>query len=403
MNISFFIPQRWRFFAGILLAASVLLINQVFIQYFLRQKRQDAVVINLAGRQRMLSQKLSLHAYQVQAGHADSTDLVETLVIWTNSHQALLLGDPQRGISPISSPSASEQLQALTSGIVKSEGWIRDLLAGKKTNLAELGAHQADFLARMDQVVTILEADATRKLERVIVIEIVLLLVSLFVMGLEIRFLYVPIYKAIKETRDIAEDENAKFRALLHSSTSATILLDLECSILNINSPAQEILQKLVDPRLVPGDVLSEYLPEDLLRMLRIGFERTLRGTVTRVEWKIPEGNHDRWVLVSFFPVFRPRAGQLGVGIHMVDIQEQKTTEYQLVEQNHQLHRIADRQSHDLRRPLTSVMGLLELIEMEKDATARLALIRKLKEPIHEMDEVIHEIVAESQKWATAS
>ncbi|MEL6533981.1 MAG: type IV pili methyl-accepting chemotaxis transducer N-terminal domain-containing protein [Bacteroidota bacterium] len=403
MNLSLFIPQRWRFLAGLVLATSVLLINQAFIQYFLRQKRQDATVINLAGRQRMLCQKLTMHAYQVQMGHQDSAALQYTLKQLTTNHWALLQGDSTLGISPLSFAVARERLLALTPSVEQTQINIDQYLAGGAIDLIDLGEQQHIFLGQMDQIVGLLESHANGKLERVIRIEIILLIISLLVIGLEVRYIYQPMYRALKATRDMAEGENAKFKALLHSSTNGTLLLDMECSILNINLPAQELLEKLLGYPVGRGDYLSELLPEYLLRMLRIGFERTLRGTVTKVEWKIPDGMQDRWVLVSFFPVFRARAGQLGVGIHMVDIQEQKSTEYQLLEQNHQLHRIADRQSHDLRRPLTSVMGLLELIEMEKDPTAKLTLIHKLKGPIHEIDEVIHEIVAESQKWATAS
>lgn len=48
-----------RYKAGIAIAVLLLLFNQAFIQFWLGKKEDDAKVINVAGKQRMLSQRIN--------------------------------------------------------------------------------------------------------------------------------------------------------------------------------------------------------------------------------------------------------------------------------------------------------------------------------------------------------
>jgi len=49
---------RKKYLLAIAVTTLLIVTNQVVIQYFLAQKRYDAKVINVSGKQRMLSQRL---------------------------------------------------------------------------------------------------------------------------------------------------------------------------------------------------------------------------------------------------------------------------------------------------------------------------------------------------------
>jgi light-regulated signal transduction histidine kinase (bacteriophytochrome) len=64
-------------------------------------------------------------------------------------------------------------------------------------------------------------------------------------------------------------------------------------------------------------------------------------------------------------------------------------------EQNQQLKEIAFIHSHELRRPLSSIMGLVYLIKRKKQLDQEaIELIEKLEFSSNELDKVIHYIVS---------
>ena len=83
-----------------LLAVAILtLIGQLVIQVFLTESLDDAHVVNIAGRQRMLSQKLTKTAtlicnpaiFPIKLNDAKN-DLSEILTLWSKSHNGLMNG-----------------------------------------------------------------------------------------------------------------------------------------------------------------------------------------------------------------------------------------------------------------------------------------------------------------------
>jgi len=79
-----------------------IIVSQFFIQTSIDRQQDDARVINVAGRQRMLSQKISKLALKLQQQHEHQeqsrTELQEALDLWTRSHQGLLKGDRTLGL-----------------------------------------------------------------------------------------------------------------------------------------------------------------------------------------------------------------------------------------------------------------------------------------------------------------
>ena len=53
-----------HFIRGAIITVLLIVLNQALIQFWLYQKRQDARLINVAGRQRMLSQRISLEFHR---------------------------------------------------------------------------------------------------------------------------------------------------------------------------------------------------------------------------------------------------------------------------------------------------------------------------------------------------
>ncbi|HEY4308777.1 MAG TPA: ATP-binding protein [Pirellulales bacterium] len=100
-------PLSRRYLLVLASVAGLLLVDQAILQPLLVQLNFYAPVINMAGRQRMLSQKvtkdvLSIVAIgEVESSNARRDDLVRTLAQWTEAHQTLLEGNPAAGLHPV--------------------------------------------------------------------------------------------------------------------------------------------------------------------------------------------------------------------------------------------------------------------------------------------------------------
>ncbi len=66
-----------KYLAGLTIAVIVLLINQLYIQYQIQSISEDAYIINIAGKQRMLSQRISLEFHKIVSNNASNTVLKE--------------------------------------------------------------------------------------------------------------------------------------------------------------------------------------------------------------------------------------------------------------------------------------------------------------------------------------
>jgi two-component system, LuxR family, sensor kinase FixL len=158
-----------RRFGLILMAVAVLLIvDQAIIQRKLARLSIYAPQINVAGRQRMLSQKLVKSAL---ASHLSSdeparlsnlAELGAALDLWRKSHDGLLRGDASLGLPPTTSVEIRQAFAQLDRHYLEMVEAAEKLIARDtgEAPLATLMEHERDYLPQMDQIVGMYETDA---------------------------------------------------------------------------------------------------------------------------------------------------------------------------------------------------------------------------------------------------
>src|SRR5512143_2528467 len=99
----------FRYVGALLVVAGLLVAGQTVIHQLLARQQGDARVINLAGRQRMLSQRLCMLtlALEVDPGagaQATRSELLRTADEWERSQAELQAGRPLTGVPGDNSP-----------------------------------------------------------------------------------------------------------------------------------------------------------------------------------------------------------------------------------------------------------------------------------------------------------
>ncbi|MEM1324286.1 MAG: ATP-binding protein [Bacteroidota bacterium] len=193
-----------------MITIGVILINQFIIQYWLFQKREDANIINMSGRQRMLSQRLIGQSFALlnSSTALSKADLEETFTSWAAAHQ-VLLNKLQKGFLLFNNQERKLiHLRELDVYIQKARTYLDRIEDLEIADLEPFRLNQEVFLTKMDALVDMLESESNRKLTLIIVIEIIFALISLFMIYYEITYIF----------RQINEDLSEKNSALIESN-----------------------------------------------------------------------------------------------------------------------------------------------------------------------------------------
>jgi signal transduction histidine kinase len=196
--------------------ALLAIIGQVLIQYVLHKQQKDSYIINVAGRQRMLSQKICklslLIGYAEQNTEAENhiEELNKTLSTWKTFHKGLSEGDAQLGLNQKNSKKVHELFLSVDPYFQKIVRNAEKIIVNEKTQSREsidvyvkvILQNENDFLKGMDHIVIQYQAEATEKVSLVKRLELVLLSLALLVLLLEGLFIFRPSARKIKSAID---------------------------------------------------------------------------------------------------------------------------------------------------------------------------------------------------------
>nr|WP_245224801.1 ATP-binding protein [Pseudozobellia sp. WGM2] len=214
-NATFIRIRKWYLLALAGIALTII-IAQILIQSHLNSQLNDSRVINIAGRQRAYSQKLTKEvllikdAFQNRQIGSTITELTETLSVWKNSHLALQKGDESIGLPVENHPEILElflQLEAHHNLMVQAAEAIitsynNNSLSESKLQHATMDVlqNESKFLELMDIIVNEYDKRSKAKLESLKRKEYLLLGISLSILLLEIAFIFRPLSLQIRKT-----------------------------------------------------------------------------------------------------------------------------------------------------------------------------------------------------------
>ncbi|SNR17217.1 sensor histidine kinase [Tenacibaculum jejuense] len=203
-----------RYILGICITVLVLGINQYFIQYWLKQKKTDANTINVAGKQRMLSQRIAVEFHRIGSEAKSKEDLKSLLTQWESAHELLKSRVDNIDKTSKEEASLSDKLKAVELYINFIKEQVKHT-GNSEIPLKAIIQNQNKFLLEMDAIVEILEKNSDSKLSFIVRIEYLLFLLALLVLILEVFFIYRPIEKELKKSGLILKDKNEKLNHAL--------------------------------------------------------------------------------------------------------------------------------------------------------------------------------------------
>lgn len=226
-------PLRFRYALVFLAIASLLLADQAVIQPLLMRLNGYAPVINMAGRQRMLSQKLAKQSLSLEFGVAESPaearrdELSQTVRQWSAAHRALRHGDPEQGIGPITAPRIAAALRDLEPHFAAMRAAANQLAAAQQpaqpigqrhaSRMALVRAildHEASYLSGMEQVVAMLESEAQERVAGLRLCAAIAAVMAILLLASLYAFVLRPATTLIRQQLQMLSASDARHRKL---------------------------------------------------------------------------------------------------------------------------------------------------------------------------------------------
>ncbi|WPV01419.1 PAS domain S-box protein [Mucilaginibacter sp. cycad4] len=147
--------------------------------------------------------------------------------------------------------------------------------------------------------------------------------------------------------------------------------------------PMEEVRNKM------PGDFLTD--PDDpvIQTLIRKQQAREAFGIDTIIYTK---NGTPVWVSAQLTPAYDEDNAFQGYIIVCQDITYRKEKEEEINRQNRLLREVAWMSSHEIRRPVATMLGLVNLLDLAEDENERKEIFSKLRECAREMDSMVHEI-----------
>ncbi|WP_299682183.1 ATP-binding protein [uncultured Tenacibaculum sp.] len=248
------------------IAISVI-VSQFLIRKHLKNQQSDSRVINIAGRQRMLSQKLTKESLALASEKDSSKKLVITnrlkltLSLWKSSHLALQIGNDSLGLPGNNSNIVSRQFakinpifdvinNATTSVIDQIEKQPQSSAQDYEEFLQTIKNNESSFLTKMDEIVNQYDIEANEKINWLRRLELLLMVTTLIILLGEFLFIFWPTAKSIRTT--LAELLSAEKLAKKMAFDADELSLAKEKSVKELKALSRAMDETLLSARILP-------------------------------------------------------------------------------------------------------------------------------------------------------
>lgn len=221
----------------------------------------------------------------------------------------------------------------------------------------------------------------------------------------------------IKAAQEAINQTNATLSGVIESTKDRIVAIDKNFRYLMFNRSHAIRMKRLIGRDIQKGDDFIKLLPREVSSAARDHLTKALRGEPRTFEVEI----QDQFLEASVNPIKDSRDKVIGATLFIRDITQRKKSEEklkilneglisqnwqlaaqeeelkatleELSERNFELDQLMYKTSHDLRSPLSSILGLVNLAHLDPSPDNYLTYLNKIEGRIKKLDEFIRSML----------
>jgi PAS domain S-box-containing protein len=188
----------------------------------------------------------------------------------------------------------------------------------------------------------------------------------------------------------------SKLKGLIDNSDDLIWMIDKEGAVVTANEAFRNKFRQLLEMELSQKLDLRQLPDNGFTRNWDMYFRQAFQGKHLRIEEEVKDGKTEYYEIIVN-PIYNERGEIFGVGCFARDISQRKEKENQIKQQVEALKEVAWVQSHEVRKPLANILGLIGLIRAKQNDEQQLQqLITHMEESGKELDAIIKKVVDKS-------
>ncbi len=219
---------RLRYLSALLLVAVLVTASIILVKNILSIQEGDASVINIDGKQRMLSQKIALNMHRLtKNGSDDSSEidfrqaLIDSTNLFERNHYELLAKVKLNAEAIFDSYfEGNNSLNEAVLRLIRDSRSISNSPHSQSSQILD-AVFIEDVLVKLDSVVSRLEAEARDRVQFLLYVEMTLWFSTICLLLLEAILIFSPMEKLIRRSVLDLEDHIQRISALNHEKEEA--------------------------------------------------------------------------------------------------------------------------------------------------------------------------------------
>lgn len=189
-----------------------------------------------------------------------------------------------------------------------------------------------------------------------------------------------------------AKKNEIKLRSFFESTTSEHIMIDKEYNILAFNKKLLDFVQKEYHITIEKGMKVTTFVRENYMEDFLINCRKALAGERVQHERLIQFGQTSHWCDITYDPSWNSEGEVTGISYNSTDITSLVLEQQNVLKHQNSLAKIAFMQSHELRRPVANIKGILSLLK-DDQFFAKYPLMLEIQTDIENLDKNIQTII----------
>lgn len=246
-KLSFFKSQYHRYYLLVGTIIVLTIVIQSITQFSLKKQEGYALLINIAGKQRSLSQKVLTDFYECRLLKCNYADMKLGLERLYATNHALQKGNSKLGLAPLKDTEIQKNFDVLESDLSYIYTSLENSDNLKTVSFEELSNSVGRFISVMDRIVLQFQKKSEDDIRTLMVVELELAALTILIILLEIIFIINPGIKKItvqnKKLKEISWHQSHAFNSHIKNIKDLKHVVNIEKNM----TYKQELLDCVMD------------------------------------------------------------------------------------------------------------------------------------------------------------